>query len=147
MRVNDDGVFMLEIAARPIGGLCARVLRFTSVTLEELVILHAIGAMPERLQPAAEASGVMMIPAPGAGILKSVEGVECARRVPLITDIELTAKLGEKLVPLPEGSSYPGFIFGEGPDPASVETALRAAHVCLRFEILSALPTLAPSFG
>jgi len=147
MRVNNEGVFMLEIAARPIGGLCARVLRFTSITLEELVVLHAIGRMPEDLKPAAAASAVMMIPAPGAGILKSVAGVEEARRVDLITDIEITAKLGEKLVPLPEGASYPGFIFAEGPDPGSVEKALREAHAHLRFEILSALPMLAPSFG
>ena len=147
MRVNDEGVFMLEIAARPIGGLCARVLRFTTCTLEELVILHAIGHMPEDLKPAAAASGVMMIPAPGAGILSSVAGIEETKRVDLITSIEITAKLGEKLVPLPEGASYAGFIFAEGPDPGSVEKALREAHAQLRFEILSSLPMLAPTFG
>jgi hypothetical protein len=111
------------------------------------VILHAIGRMPETLTPAAAASGVMMIPAPGAGILKSIKGVEQAREVGLITDIEITAKSGERLVPLPEGASYPGFIFAEGPDAASVEAALRDAHTRLQFEILSALPTFAPTFG
>jgi formate-dependent phosphoribosylglycinamide formyltransferase (GAR transformylase) len=145
MRVNSEGVFMLEIAARPIGGLCARVLRFRpSLTLEELVILHAADAMPERVTPASPASGVMMIPAPGAGVLRSVAGVEQAANEPRITGIEITAKQGERLVPLPEGASYPGFIFAEAPDPAQVETALRNAHALLHFELMTALPTLLP---
>ncbi len=152
MRVNHEGVFMLEIAARPIGGLCARVLRFLrpsgeAIALEELVILHAVGRMPDKLPSASPASGVMMIPAPGAGVLERVDGVEAARAAPLITGLEITAKLGERLVPLPEGASYPGFIFAEGPDPFSVENALRRAHSELRFLILSALPTLPPAFG
>ena len=88
-----------------------------------------------------------MIPAPGAGVLKSVEGVEQAKHIGFITGVEITAKLGEKLVPLPEGASYPGIIFAEGPDALSVESALRQAHARLRFEVLSALPTFAPSFG
>jgi len=146
MRVNSEGVFMLEIAARPIGGLCARVLRFQpDLTLEELVILHAVGKMPADLLPVAAASGVMMIPVPGSGVLESVEGVDRARSIPLIIDIAITAKLGERLVPLPAGASYPGFIFAEGPDPFAVETALRRAHAELRFHLLSALPTLAPA--
>lgn len=147
MRVNADGVFMLEIAARPIGGLCARVLRWQSGTLEDLIVLHAVGAMPETLEPAAAASAVMMIPAPGAGILEAVHGVEAARATPLVTEVEITAKLGEKIVPLPEGAAYPGFLFAEGPDPGSVETALRRAHAELRFRLLSALPVLEPRTG
>jgi hypothetical protein len=146
MRVNDAGVFMLEIAARPIGGLCARTLRFKpAITLEDLIVLHAIGDMPPDLQPAAAASGVMMIPAPGAGILDDIEGEDRARAIPFVTGLEITAKRGEKIVPLPEGASYPGFIFAEAPDPAAVECALRQAHAELRFRLLAALPTLAHS--
>jgi hypothetical protein len=134
---------MLEIAARPIGGLCARALRFRpSLTLEDLIVLHAAGEMPEAVEPAAAAAGVMMIPAPGAGVLQAVSGLDPAARTPWVTGIEITVKLGEKLVPLPEGANYPGFIFAEGPDPATVETALRASHAQLRFELLAALPTL-----
>jgi carbamoylphosphate synthase large subunit len=143
MRVNAEGVFMLEVAARPIGGLCARSLRFQpDLTLEDLIVLHAAGAMPERIEPARPASGVMMIPTPGAGILQSVTGVDRARSAPWITGVEITAKTGEKLVPLPEGASYPGFIFAEAPDAATVEAALRKAHRELRFDLLAALPTL-----
>ena len=151
MRVNDEGVFMLEIAARPIGGLCAQALRFKTpsheevLTLEDVVVLHAAGAMPVHLVPAGPASGVMMIPSPGAGVLESVTGIEQAARIPFITGVEITAKRGEHLVPLPEGASYPGFIFAEAPDSASVETALRRAHAELRFTILAALPALIPS--
>jgi hypothetical protein len=147
MRVNDEGVFMLEIAARPIGGICARALRFGRLTLEDVIVLHAAGTMPKRLDPAAPASGVMMIPSPGAGVLESVTGLEQAKRVEFITGIEITAKHGEHLIPLPEGASYPGFIFAEGPDALSVEAALRRAHAEIRFTILAALPALSPSFG
>jgi hypothetical protein len=148
MRVNQSGVWMLEVAARPIGGLCSRALRFrasgtdTSISLEQLVVLHAIGKSPMALEPAVPASGVMMIPVPRRGILASVSGLEEALSVAGIDDVAITAKRGEKLIPLPEGSSYPGFIFASGSGPALVENALRAAHRCLHFEILSDLPVI-----
>ncbi len=114
MRVNAEGVYMLEIAARPIGGLCARALRFEGgLTLEELVILHAIGDVPESIVLSRAASGVMMIPVPAAGIYDSVAGVAEARQIEGIEDVVITAKPGQKLVPLPEGASYVGFIFAE----------------------------------
>ena len=152
MRVNTDGVFMLEIAARPIGGLCARVLRLRSpqypdpLSLEEVLILQAIGALPPDLSPDAagdtSAAGVMMIPVPRAGVLHAVHGSEDAEAVPWIEDVVLTAKPGEMLVPLPEGASYTGFLFARAPDPASAEQSLRQAHRALRFDILSALDVL-----
>jgi hypothetical protein len=81
----------------------------------------------------------MMLPVPRAGVLKSVAGVDAARAVPLIEDVVLTARVGDVLVPLPEGASYPGFLFARGVDPAAVEAALRSAHLLLRFEVV---PTL-----
>jgi biotin carboxylase len=144
MRVNSRGVYMLEIAARPIGGLCSRALRAGTYTLEELVILHAVGEMPQGFEEtAAQASGVMMIPVPRAGVFQGVTGIDEAREVPGIDDIVITAKTGEKLVPLPEGASYTGFIFASGPDPGFITSALRRAHAMLRFEVLSALDVLA----
>ncbi len=142
MRVNETGVYMLEIAARPIGGLCARALRFGDISLEELILLHAVGTMPADPQPARPASGVMMIPVPRAGILEMVRGIEEARAVAGVDDVSITAKKGEKLVPLPEGASYPGFIFASGEDACFVEAALRAAHRELRFDILATLEQL-----
>lgn len=148
MRVNENGVYMLEIAARPIGGLCARTLRFRTpgraepVSLEQLLVLHAIGEMPAALSPAVPAAGVMMIPVPRAGILQAVSGVDRASAIPGIEDVVITAKVGEKLVPLPEGSSYTGFIFASGSEPEFVEQSLRRAHGELRFDILSALAVL-----
>jgi hypothetical protein len=146
MRVNETGVYMLEIAARPIGGLCARALRFGDISLEELILLHAIGRMPpnllppqNNLQPAHPASGVMMIAVPRAGVLEDVKGVEAARAIAGVDDVVITAKKGERLVPLPEGASYPGFIFASGADARFVEGALRAAHRELRFDILATL--------
>ncbi|MGI8743108.1 MAG: ATP-grasp domain-containing protein [Bryobacteraceae bacterium] len=134
MRVNHQGVWMLEIAARPIGGLCAKVLP----DLPKNILQHAVGEMPA-IGPARQAAGVMMIPIPRAGVFQNVTGVDAAKQLPGIEDVIVTAKPGEKLVPLPEGNSYLGFIFARGDHPGEVEAALRASHAELSFEIVAAL--------
>jgi hypothetical protein len=145
-RVNDNGVYILEIAARPIGGLCARALSFESpdgrMGLEELLLRHALGESPAAWVREAGASGVMMIPIPRAGVYRRVEGIEAARAVGGITAVEITAKSDQQLVPLPEGASYLGFIFAKAETPADVEQALRAAHGQLRFVIDREIPVL-----
>ena len=148
LRVNDQGPWMLEIAGRSIGGLCSTVLEFGSgMCLEELILRHAIGEEVASIEREGQAAGVMMIPIPSAGLLKGVYGLEEAREVPLITGIEVTAKLHNSLVPLPEGGSYLGFIFARGATPAAVEAAIRRAHQLLHFEIRPELPVLRPVLG
>ena len=143
MRANDAGVWMLEVAARPIGGLCARVVRFEGgVTLEEAILRAAIGEDVSRLRLEDGAHGVMMIPVPGSGIFVRVEGVERAREVGGIEDVVITAKEGQMMVPLPEGASYPGFIFARGDSPGEVENALREAVSRLHFELAATLPVV-----
>ncbi len=140
-RVNCQGVWVLEVAARPIGGLCARTLRFDGdMPLEELILRHAVGEDVARVRLHDGASGVMMIPIPKAGVYLGVEGLEQAGRVPDVEQIAITAKKGQKILPLPEGSSYLGFIFARAETPERVEQALRGAHAALRFEIATALP-------
>jgi hypothetical protein len=174
MRVNDRGVWMLEAAGRPIGGLCSRVLRFegpaqaktpapqrqvnalqpsgaglrpagglpsltAELTLEELLLRHALGEDVAGAALAPGAHGVMMIPIPGAGIYSGVEGLERARETADIESVEITAKEGQHLEPLPEGASYLGFLFARAQDAEQVEKALRKAHACLRFRIAPAL--------
>ncbi len=136
LRVNDGGIWPIEIAARSIGGLCARALEFgDSGQLEDLIIRHAMD-LPAPLQTARNsASGVMMIPIPRAGILREIVGLEAARAHPGIQDAVISIPLGDTLVPVPEGSRYLGFIFAAGEDPAAVEAALRAAHEKLQFRI------------
>ena len=139
-RLNDCGVFVLEVAARPIGGLCSRALGFVSAggvrtSLEEVLLRHAIGGDVGRYSREPEASGVMMIPIPHRGIYKGVDGEEAARRVAHVTDVRITAKLDARLVPLPEGRSYLGFIFARAAHPFEVERALRLAYTQLRFVI------------
>jgi len=139
-RVNDRGIFMLEVAARPIGGLCSRALGFTSpdggrTSLEEVLLRHAIGEDITGYSREREASGVMMIPIPQRGVYKGVQGEDAARGVEDVTGLHITAKPDTTLVPLPEGSSYLGFIFSRAADPLAVERALRAAHAKLRFTI------------
>lgn len=143
MRHNDDGVWMLEVAGRPIGGLCARSLRFgDGMPLEELLLRFSVGEDVSTLERERDASGVMMIPIPKSGVYRDVSGVAEASAVPGITDVAITAKYGQRLQTLPEGSSYLGFIFARGETPEQVEAALRLAHSKLAFQIMSELPTL-----
>jgi hypothetical protein len=144
MRLNETGVWMLEIAARPIGGLCARALRFgrERMPLEELIVRHSIGADIRNLEREEESSGVMMIPIPTAGFYEGVRGVDRAEQVTGIDSIEISAKLQQKLLPLPEGASYLGFIFARGESPELVERSLREAHGHLRFQISAEIPVV-----
>ncbi|MGH2506735.1 MAG: ATP-grasp domain-containing protein [Ktedonobacteraceae bacterium] len=145
LRVNERGPWMLEIAGRSIGGLCSTILEFgAGMCLEELILRHALGEEITEIERERQAAGVMMIPIPTAGLLKGIHGVAEARQVPLITGIEITAKLNYSLVTLPEGASYLGFIFARGEHPAAVEAAIRQAHNLLRFEIRPELPILRP---
>ena len=135
LRYNERGPFLIELAARPIGGRCSAVLRFgdQGVSLEELILRNALGMPIPSLQRERLAAGVMMIPIPGSGTLREVRGVDEAKRVPLIEDVQITAHPGERLLPFPEGSRYPGFIFARGETPSLVEAALRDAHRRLEF--------------
>lgn len=145
-RVTPDGcVYVLEAAARPIGGLCARSLRFSlrgdaDVSLEELLLRHAVGEDVSRAERTDAASGVMMVPVPQAGVYRGVSGLDEASAVPGVTQVHVTARPGQHLVPLPEGSSYLGFVFAAGPSAPDVTTALRTAHGALRFAIDRELP-------
>jgi len=127
---------VIEIAARSIGGLCARALRFgTGLSLEDVVLLHATGRNVARLRRERAAAGVMMIPIPRAGVLRDIHDIAAARRVPGVRAITISATLGKPITPLPEGHAYLGFIFARGRTPAAVESALRAAHRRLRIVI------------
>ena len=140
LRVNEKEPWIIEIAPRSIGGLCARTLRFDSassrgVSLEELILRHALGFEVERFERERRAAGVMMIPIPRAGILREVRGQERAREVPGVEEIRFTIPVGQQVVPPPEGAKYLGFIFARNDAPAAVEGALREAHGRLSFAI------------
>jgi biotin carboxylase len=136
MRHNERGVWMLEAAGRPIGGLCARALRFDGdMPLEELLLRFAVGEDVSGLRRERQASGVMMIPIPRSGVFDSVSCVEDAAAVSGIVDVAITAKKGQRLRKLPEGSAYLGFLFARAETPDAVESALREAHRRLRIDI------------
>jgi biotin carboxylase len=136
LRVNDAGPWVLEVAARSIGGLCSRTLRFgTGMTLEEIILRHALGWPIASLARERRPAGVMMIPTPGAGRLHAVHGTEAAAAVAGIEEVAITAHVGQELVPLPEGWQYLGFVFARADTPDAVEAALRDAHARLAFEI------------
>jgi hypothetical protein len=136
MRINDRGVWLIEVAARSIGGLCSRALHFgASGRLEDLILRHALGLSIPTVEQGRPATGVMMIPIPAAGILRRVAGIEIARAVTDIEDVTISTPLGATLVPVPEGNRYLGFIFASGDTPDAVEAALRRAHGHLEFTI------------
>ncbi len=144
LRVSGNDARILEVAARTIGGDCARLLEFgAGQSLEELVLTHALGRAL-RLQPGAGAAGVLMLPTPKRGTLRRVEGVIQARRVRYVDDVVIAVREGYELLPLPEGSSYLGFVFAHAPTAESVEAALRAAHACLNV-VIAPVWTLEPA--
>ncbi len=143
-RVNADGVWMLELAARTIGGMCSKLFEFaTGQKLETVVINHALNNKDEwdkkNKKPAIpdknEAAGVMMIPTTKAGILRRVEGLSAANKVKNIDEVLISVREGYELIPLPEGASYLGFIFATAANPALVEKALRAAYAKLEIVV------------
>jgi hypothetical protein len=135
MRVNDLGVWMLEVAARPIGGLCAKVLRFSGdESLEEIILRHAVGEDVSTARLVEGAHAVMMIPIPRAGIYVGVSGVS--------GDVVITAKQGQAMIPLPEGASYLGFIFAHADSPERAVESLRNSHARLKFDFSPILPVV-----
>lgn len=140
MRVNDRGIWLLEIAARSIGGLCGHMLEHhLGMPLEELILRHALG-MPVPPSADDDAVGVMMIPVPRRGLFRGTTGLTAARVVPGISDIRITAQPGQGVAPPPEGSGYLGFIFSRAAAPEGAEAALRAAHARLALEIQADVP-------
>ena len=141
-RVNEQGVWVIELAARAIGGLCSRTLDFASgMSLEELIIRHALRMPLPPLTRQEKAAGVMMLPIPNGGRLHEVRGQAEAKAVPGIEELTITAEPGDELVPLPEGTRYLGFLLARGTTPAEVERSLRDAHRRLTVVISATTPT------
>jgi hypothetical protein len=147
----EQGVWPLEIAPRPIGGLCSRALRFAAsdsteeIGLEELLLRYGLD-MPGPTWPReSAASAVMMIPVPQSGILDKVEGEEQARATPGITELHITARLHDFIAAWPEGSSYLGFLFARASTPDAAEKSLREAHKKLKFTLTARLSVQHPA--
>ncbi len=135
-RVNEGGVWVIELAARSIGGRCSQTLRFAAdMSLEELILRQALRLPLPELAVEPRPAGVMMLPIPRAGVLREIRGQSDAAAVPGITSVDVTAQVGEALVPLPEGTRYLGFLVARGESPEAVEAALREAHRRLAFVI------------
>jgi ATP-grasp domain/L-amino acid ligase C-terminal domain 2/ATP-grasp N-terminal domain len=150
-RMNEQGVWPVEVAPRPIGGLCARALRFQSVVdgltvgLEELLLRHAVDLPGALWLRESLASGVMMIPVPRSGVLEEVAGEDEVRSVTGVTELQITARLHDYVAAWPEGSTYLGFLFASAETPEQVEQTLRAAHAKLRFTMGPRLPVEHPA--
>ena len=148
-RVNDQGPWILEIAPRPIGGLCSRALRFgpQRMPLEELLLRDALDLGGTDVERETEASGVMMVPVPRSGIFEGVDGMEDAESVAGVDEIRITARLHDYVAAWPDGASYLGFIFAHGVAPENAEASLRSAHAKLQFKFSPRLPVEHPVTG
>jgi biotin carboxylase len=138
VRSDGDAVRVIEIAARSIGGLCSRSLRFgmlDQASLEGLLLRAALGLPRRGMRRRTRASGVMMLPIPATGVLRRVGWREAALEVPGITALEITIPIGGRVRALPEGDRYLGFLFAEGDEADDVERSLREAHGLLSIEI------------
>jgi biotin carboxylase len=143
LRINDQDIWVIEVAARSIGGKCSRMLEFgTGRSLEELILLHALGQELPSLDLTKRAGGVMMIPIPQEGTLERIEGQDEAEHVPGVEELVMTEKPGDQLMPLPEGKRYLGFIVARGSHPEEVEATLRKAHQHLT--VVMRTPTSSP---
>ncbi len=135
LRLGTGDPAVIEVAARSIGGLCGRSLRFgTGLSLEALVLAHAIGRDVVAAR-AAGATGVLMMPVPAAGVLRGIEGIDDARRIANVREVTITARAGEPVLPLPEGNKYLGFVFAAAAHPDAVVAALREASAVLEVRI------------
>jgi biotin carboxylase len=149
-RVNEEGVWPLEVAPRPIGGLCAHSLQFseangTPIGLEELLLRQAAGISIANLKRESGTSAVLMIPVPSSGVLERVEGEEEALAVPGISELHITARLHDYIAAWPEGSTYLGFMFARAKTAEEAENALREAHAKLRFALAPRLAVEHPA--
>lgn len=137
LRIDEEGrIWVIDVASRAIGGKCSGALEFGGgASLECLILSQALGVAPPTMEREKKASGVMMIPIPGEGVLRGIEGKEEAQAVPGVAEVDISIHVGGRVVPLPEGDRYLGFIFAKGERPEGVEAALRAAHGKLRFDI------------
>jgi hypothetical protein len=155
-RINDEVAWPLEVAPRPIGGLCARALFFVdrsgrvgspteTIGLEELLLRHSVSLPGSDARRESRASAVMMIPVPRSGILESIAGEKEARATANITELHITARLHDYISAWPEGSSYLGFLFAQANTPANAEAALREAHAKLKFTLNPRLPVEHPA--
>ncbi|MFQ5585000.1 MAG: ATP-grasp domain-containing protein [Calditrichia bacterium] len=136
LRLNEKGAWIIEIAARSIGGLCSRALRFTgNISLEEIILRHSLGMDISRIEREEAAAGVMMMPVPKSGILKKVSGINNAKNVPGVEDIVVTTAPQQEIAPLPFGNRYLGFIFARGDSSEFVEGSIREAFVKIKIEM------------
>lgn len=129
LKVEENRVRVLEVAARSVGGLCSRSLSFglMDTTLETLILRNAMQMDKPELRRESHASGVLMIPIPKSGVLSEVRGIEETRAIEGITGVDITIPAGTRVLPPPEGDRYLGFVFARGTDPGGVEAALRKA--------------------
>ena len=141
VRVDGETIWILEVAARTIGGECARLFELvTNFGLEEYILNRATKRKCQSIK-FRQAAGILMIPVPNSGIVRRIEGVTQAQEVKHILDVKLDIRAGSKLTPWPEGDKYPGFIFAKAKTPELVEKALRKSHSCLNIVTMPEFPT------
>ena len=135
IRINKDGIFLVDIAARSIGGYCSEVLQFPNkITLEEIILNNSLGKKYDGVMNQ-DIHGVMMIPTRSEGIFQEILGVERAKKTKLITHIKIAVHKGKKIKKLPKANIYLGFIFAKGNNKNEVVRALQNAHKHIKVQL------------
>ena len=128
---------MLELAARSIGGLCSRSLRFgVGVSLEEVILRHALGLPLGDLAPRGGGVGRDDAPDPPRG--RAAGGARPGRgagRAGHRRARDLDRPRPSRPCRCPRAIATSASCSPRGETPAQVEHALRAAHERLRIDI------------
>lgn len=137
LRLSGELPYILEIAARPIGGFCSQVFAdLMGFDLHDLVLQNAVG-LPVMPPPIADgvALGVMMLPVPGRGNLARVSGVDRALDIDGIMSVKIHVEAGSRILPYPEQSCYIGTVLATGSSADEVVARLKSAAKAVSFEL------------
>lgn len=133
---SDREVYLIELAARSIGGMCSNAIPLSGGrSLEELIIAEALGMEIPEFAIENQASGVFMMPVPAKGVLRSISGVEEAKSTRWITNVTLSMMINSEVSPIPYDARYVGFIFAKAPTSRAVVEALEEAFKKIEIEI------------
>jgi biotin carboxylase len=136
--VHDGEVYVIELAARLSGGFfCTREIPLnTGVDFVGQAIKLALGepVEPADLEPKYQRPVIQRYAFPKPGRVKSITGAEYARRVAGVTDVIVTARLGEVIPPAGDKRPSAAMVLATGPTRAAALRAANDALACLRIE-------------
>jgi biotin carboxylase len=144
VKVNAEGVFVLEIAARRGADNIADFLQqVMGIDIYEEGVRLACGEQrfyPD-LQPRCSMKMRYFLP-PASGKLEAIEGIEMVSRDPRLSELEFEVSPGDPVLTPPEGYEFLGYLSVRGATAEDAEAALEELYSRIHFHIT---PAAAPS--